>query len=111
MKDCIASSHSAHRLAAHALHANGVNAVGLNVFYIGKMDAVLVTEREVGRQVFERVNSALGQQFCSLRANALNHAYISGQGLRGHNGKAFFCERRLCSAPTRSEEHTSELQS
>jgi hypothetical protein len=37
------------------------------------------------------VDAALGQQFRSLRANALNHAYISGQGLRGHNGKAFFC--------------------
>ena len=89
MKHCVASAHGTHRLATHDLHANGINAVGLNVFYIGKIDAVFVTERQVGEQVFERVDAALGQQFCALRANALDHAYISGEGLRGHDGKAF----------------------
>src|ERR1700676_2527539 len=63
------------------------------------MDAVFVTERQVGEQVFEGVDSALGQQFCSLRANAFDHAYISREGLRGHDEKRSICERgfRFCS--------------
>src|ERR1700676_762013 len=59
------------------------------------MDAVFITERQIGQQVFEGMNSALGQQLRSLRTNALDHAYVSSEGLRGHDEKRSICERRL----------------
>ena len=66
-------------LAAHDARANGVGAVGLDVFDIGKMDAVFVAERQVGEQVFERVNAALGEKFGALRADAFDHAHFGGE--------------------------------
>jgi hypothetical protein len=46
------------------------------------------------------VDAALGQQFGTLRANAFDHTYSSGEGLRGHDRKRSNCERRLDPAPT-----------
>ncbi len=40
------------------------------------MDAVLVAEGQVGEQVFESVDAALGEKFSALRADALDHAHF-----------------------------------
>ena len=61
-------------LAAHHAGANGVGAVRLNVFDIRKMDAVFVAKRQIGEQVLERVNAALGEKLGALRADAFDHA-------------------------------------
>ncbi len=63
-------------LAAHHARANRVGAVGLNVFDIRKLDAIFVAERQIGEQVFERVNAALGEKLGALRADALDHAHF-----------------------------------
>jgi len=79
----VAAAHTAHRLAAHHPCTNGVRAVRLNVFHLGEMDAVFVTEREVPEQVLKRVDPALREQFGALRANAFDHAYCCAK-VRGH---------------------------
>ena len=84
VKDGVASAHGADGLAAHDLHANGVDAVGLDVFYVGEMDAVFVAEGQIIQKVFEGEDAALGEQFGSLGANALDHADFGGESLRGH---------------------------
>src|SRR5580704_1914946 len=63
-------------LAAHHARANRVDAVRLNVFDIRKLDAIFVTKRQIGEQVFKRVNAALGEKLGALRANALDHAHF-----------------------------------
>lgn len=83
----VVAAHAAHGLATHDLYADGVDAVGLNVFYVGKMDAVFVTERKIGEQVFEGMDAAAGEEFGALRTDALDHANFGGKSLSGHSGK------------------------
>ena len=66
-------------LTAHYAGANGVRAVGLDVLDIGKMNAILVTERQIGEQILERADAALGEELGALRADALDHAHIGCQ--------------------------------
>ena len=78
-----AAAHAADGLAAHDTRANGVSAVGLDIFYFGKMNAVFVTKREIAEQIFERVDTALGEEFGALRADAFDHADF-GAEVHGH---------------------------
>ena len=88
VKDGIASAHGANGLAAHDLHANGVDTVGLDVFYVGEMDAVFVAEGQVIQKVFEGEDAALGEQLGALGADAFDHADFGGESWRGHGGSS-----------------------
>ena len=70
------------RLPAHHLRANRVDAVRLDIFHVGKVDAIFVAKRQVQQQVFDGVNPALGQQLRALRTDALDHLDVGGQGQR-----------------------------
>ena len=74
-----AAAHAADGLAAHHARANGISAVWLNVFHLGKMDAVFIAKREVPQQILERVDAALGEQFGALRAHAFDHAHFGAK--------------------------------
>jgi len=67
-------------LPAHHARANGIRAVWLNVFHLGKMDAVFIAKGEVAQQILERVDPALGEQFGALRAHAFDHAHFRCRG-------------------------------
>jgi len=67
-------------LAAHDFGTNGVDAVGLDVFDIREMDAVFVAEGEIGEEILEGVDAALGEKFGALRADAFDHADFGGEG-------------------------------
>ena len=43
------------------------------------MNPVFVTKGQIAKQVFERVDAALGQEFGALRADALDHAHFRCQ--------------------------------
>ncbi len=66
-------------LAAHDARADRVDAVGLDVFYVGEMDAVFVAEGEIGEEILEGVDAALGEEFGALRADAFDHANFGGE--------------------------------
>ena len=66
-------------LAAHDAGADGVDAVGLDVFYVGEMDAVFVAEGEIGEEILEGVDAALGEEFGALGADAFDHADFGGE--------------------------------
>ncbi len=79
MIDGVAAAHAANHLAAHHTRANGVGAVRLDVFHLGEMDAIFITEGEVTQQILERVDSALREQLRALRAYPLDHAYFGAE--------------------------------
>src|SRR5215467_9175209 len=70
--DGVAASHATHGGAAGDTNAQRVDAVGSDVFDLGKMDAVFVSERKVSEQVFQRVDAAFGEEFGALRADAFD---------------------------------------
>jgi hypothetical protein len=82
MIDSIAAAHAADGLAAHDFSANGVDTVWLNVFEAGETDAVFVAKWQIGEQIFECMDSALGEEFGSLRANAFDHADFRSESYR-----------------------------
>ena len=77
-----AEAHVSNGLAAHDPRSNRVGAVRLNVLDLRKMDAVFVTKRKVAEQIFERMNTALREQFGALRADALDHAHFGAEAHR-----------------------------
>ena len=79
MIDGVASAHGAHGLTAHDTGANRVYAVGLDVLYVGEVDAVFVAERQVVKEIVDRVDAALGEEFGTLWADAFDHADFGGQ--------------------------------
>ena len=76
MVDGVAAIHPAYGLATHHLGSQGINPIGLNILNLGEMDGVFVTERQVIQQVFQGINPALRQKFCTARAHALHHLHI-----------------------------------
>jgi hypothetical protein len=66
-------------LAAHDFGANGVGAGRLDVFYGGEMDAIFVAEGEIGEEILEGKDAALGEKFGALRADAFDHADFGGE--------------------------------
>src|SRR2546430_1417698 len=70
--DRVATTHGADGLAAGHRDAQGVNRVGPNVFNLGKLDAVFITKRQIPEQILQSVDTTLGEQLGTLRANALN---------------------------------------
>ena len=65
-------------LAAHDAGANRVDTVGLDVLYIGEVDAVFVAEGEIAEQVLEGIDAAFGEELGALRADAFDHADFGG---------------------------------
>ena len=83
MIDGVAPAHGADGLAAHNAGANGVDAVGLDVADVREMDAVFVAEGEIVKEIVDRVDAALGDEFGAVGADAFDHADFGGQG-EGH---------------------------
>jgi len=83
MVDGVASAHGADGLAAHDASANGVDAVGLDVADVGEVDAIFVAEGEIVEEIVDGVDSALGEEFGAVGADAFDHADFGGQG-QGH---------------------------
>jgi hypothetical protein len=79
MIDGVVTKFVGNGLAAHDARANGVRAGRLDVANIRKMNAVFVSEGEIGEQVFKSINAALREQLGALRADALNHAHFGGR--------------------------------
>src|SRR5258708_17576839 len=74
MVDGVASAHGAHGLSAHDTGANDVDPVGLDVLDIGEMNAVFVAERQIVKEIVERVDGAFSEEFGAVRADAFVHA-------------------------------------
>src|SRR6266849_1298087 len=90
-----AAAHAADGLAAHHTRANGVDAIGLNVFHLGKMDAVFIAKGEIAEQILERVDAALCEEFSTLRADAFDHANF-GAEVHSHWPSLYIIGLRRC---------------
>ena len=73
MIDGVASAHAANGLAAGDADAESEDVLGANVLDLRKVDAVFVTERKIGEEIFEGVDAAFGEEFGALRADSLDH--------------------------------------
>src|SRR5262249_49442557 len=73
--DGVAAAHGTNGLAAHDSYAQGKNSVWADVLYMGKLDAVFITEGQIGEQIFQSMDAALREQLGALRADALDHLH------------------------------------
>src|SRR3979490_981497 len=74
-----AAAHAADRLAAHHAGADGVGAVRLDVLHLGEMNAIFVAKWQVAKQILERVDAALREEFSALRSDAFDHAHFGAE--------------------------------
>src|SRR5262249_33243451 len=75
--DGIASSHAPDGRTAGDAHSQGVDVAGADIFDVRKVDAVLVSERQIAEKVFESIDATVSEQFGALRADAFEHAHVS----------------------------------
>ncbi len=73
MIDGVASTHAADSLTASDADAQREDIVGANIFDLGKVQTVFVAEREIAEEIFEGVDTALGEKLGALRAYTFDH--------------------------------------
>src|SRR5215813_12667262 len=73
--DSVAAAHSADGLAAHDGDAQREDSVWPDVLYMGKLDAVFIAKGQIGEQIFQGMDAALGEQLGALGADALDHLH------------------------------------
>ena len=95
-------AHIADRAAAGDPRPHGIYAAGLDLSDRGEADAVLVAERQIGQQVFDRAYAAFGQRRGALRAHPFEVAYVVSEQ-DGHRGPFIsFSRTQVCAGQAKA---------